>query len=861
VLLDLVERDDELARFRSWCDTAAGGRGRTVFIGGEPGIGKSALLHAALDDARGFGARVAIGRCDALSTPRSLGPFVEIAEQMGAAVAGDRDGLFTALLREFRSSSLCIIALEDAHWADGPSIELLGMLGRRAVDLPLVVIVTFRDHEIGADHPLRVVLGDLVSSGGTSLMTLRPLSIDAVATLAAANRTIDTAALHRVTGGNPFYVTEVLADDNAALPSTVRHAVLARASRLGADAGNVLDVVAVVPGRIEQWLLNAVLPDAGAAVAACITSGMLVAEVDHVWFRHELARLTIDSELSDDVRRDLHRRVAAELTERHADNARIAHHAIAAGDELAAAGASAEAAQAALATGGFEEAASHGQYAIGLGAFLDGDTVAIVQEVVARALAATSENDQAMQLAQEAAAHWHTIGNGRREAEALVTMAGAASGLGRASLALDAAGRAVNALEQVSPGRELAAAYVTMTELHMLNRDRDCAAEWGVKAAALSRLLGDFEWLGRALIQSAIADVMDGQLDAVEKIREGIGIGLHHDEAEVVSLGYRQLGSGFGELRRYDLAVPALLDGISWSADHGFEAHRRYDLAWLARCRFDLGDWPAAEALAREALSGSRSAGTTVFVALNTLGWLRARRGDDDVWPALDEALAIARQTGHLQRLWPVAVARAEAGWLAGDLDSHASLLHEVAAVASARRYPPALGELGAWLRRSGHGDVVAVESAAEPFASILRGDPLAASAGFLRIGCPYEAAMALVDTDATSSLRQALATFQRLGARPMSAIIADRLRIRGVRVGTSDDAAAPNVSPAVLSEREREVVRLVAAGFTNPQIASNLYISRKTAEHHVSNILVKLGVTTRTEAATMAVRLGIIDD
>jgi DNA-binding CsgD family transcriptional regulator/tetratricopeptide (TPR) repeat protein len=814
-----------------------------------------------LDDARGLGARVAIGRCDALSTPRSLGPFVEIAEQIGTAVVGDRDRLFAALLREFRASGLYVIALEDAHWADGASIELLGMLARRAVDLPLVVVVTFREHEVGAAHPLRVVLGDLVSSGGTSLMTLRPLSIDAVATLAALHRTIDVTALHRATGGNPFYVTEVLADDDAALPSTVRHAVVARASRLDADARAVLDVVAVVPGRIERWLLEAVLPDAGAALSACTSAGMLLADSDHVWFRHELARLAIDSELGDDMRRALHGRVAAVLTGGHADAARIAHHAIAAGDELAAAHASANAAQLALVAGGFEEAASHGRHALSLGGFLDDDTLAVVQEVVARAIRAGAENDLAMNLAQEAADHWRAVGNNRREAEALVTVADAAYGFGRSSVALDAARRAVDALAQYPPGHELAAAYVMMTEQHMLNRDRDRAAEWGAKAVELARSLGDFKWLGRALIQSAIAEVMDGHYEAIETVREGIGIGLHHDEPGVVSLGYRQLGSGFGELRRYDQAVPALVDGIAWSGDHGFEADRRYAVAWLARCRFDLGEWPAVEALAREALTGSRSAGTTVFVALNTLGWLRARRGDDDVWPALDEALAIARQTGHIQRLWPVAVARAEAGWLAGDLDSHVPLLHEVAKLSSAFRYPPAIGELGTWLRRAGHGDVVAGESAAEPFASMLRNDPLAAAAGFVRMGCPYEAAMALVDSDATSSLRQALVTFQNLGARPMSAIVVERLRSRGVRVGTSDHASASHGAPTALTEREHQVVRLVAAGFTNPQIAANLYISRKTAEHHVSNILVKLGVTTRTEAATVAVRLGIIDD
>ena len=852
----LLERDDEFARFRVWLDGAASGRGRVVFVGGEPGIGKSALVHVVLAQAREMGARVAVGRCDALSTPRSLGPFMEIAEALGTPTSGDRDGLFAALLRGVRSSGLVVAVVEDAHWSDGPSVELLALLGRRAVDLPLLVVVTLRDQELGADHPLRVVLGDLVASGSTSLVTLRPLSAEAVATLAATHDAIDGAALHRSTGGNPFYVTEVLAAVDDALPPTVRHAVVARASRLPNEARAVLDVVAVVPGRTERWLLDAVLPDAAGALAACTSSGMLVADDAHVRFRHELARLAIDADLGDDARCALHGRVAAELVGRHADAGRIAHHAAAAGDEQVSARASAGAARTAVANGGFEEAASHGRRALALHSLLDADTVADVREIVARAMAATAENDEAVHLAREAADHWHAVGDGRREAEALVTMAGAASGYGRAPLAIEAAQQAIDALRHEPPGRELASAYALMTALHMLDRDRAGAAAWGHKAIALARSLGDHESLGRALIQSGIAEVMDDRMDAIEQIREGMGVGHHHGLPGIVSLGYMQLGSGFGELRRYDEGVPALVDGIAWSGDHGLEAHRRYALAWLARCRFDLGEWDAAEAAARDALAGSRSAGTTVFVALNTLGWLRARRGDDDVWPALDEALAIARQTGQLQRLWPVAVARAETGWLAGAIGPHVPLLLEVAALAAARHHSVACGEIGVWLRRA---DALrgAPGDAAEPFASVLRGDPLGAAAGFLRVGCPYEAAMALVETDATPSLREALATFQRLGARPMSTVVAERLRARGA---LDTAASTPPLAATALSRREHEVLRLVAAGFTNQQIASALYISRKTAEHHVSSILGKLGAATRTEAASLALRSGIVD-
>ena len=174
-----------------------------------------------------------------------------------------------------------------------------------------------------------------------------------------------------------------------------------------------------------------------------------------------------------------------------------------------------------------------------------------------------------------------------------------------------------------------------------------------------------------------------------------------------------------------------------------------------------------------------------------------------------------------------------------------------------------AIGEIGYWLRQAGGAADVDVRGAAGPFAHSLADDHLGAAAAFRRMGCPYEAARELAATGDVASLREALATFRRLGAAPAAAAVASQLRALGARVparrASRADAPGPQ-RPGDLSEREVEVLRLVAAGFSNPQIATSLYISRKTAEHHVSNILAKLGVTTRTEAAAAAVRLGVVD-
>ncbi len=851
----LLERDAELARLETWLSDAAAGHGRVAFIGGEAGIGKTALVTTFVGQIDGR-ARVATGRCDALATPRALGPFLDAADALGVPAPEDRDGLLRSLLEDLRAGPPTLIVIEDAHWADDGTIELFAMLGRRAVDLPLLLVVTYREDEVTAEHPLRLTLGNLATASGAMWLGLRPLSPAAVQTLADAAG-VPAGDLYALTCGNPFYVTEALAVPAGTVPKTVRLAVLARATRLPPPARLVLDAVAVVPGRAEDWLVEALCAPPPGAIDDCVRSGVLVAEDGTYAFRHELARLAVELELAEGRRRELHGRAVAALADRPgADPARIAHHAEAAGDDVALARFGTEACRLAFARTAYREAAEHGQRALAVQHLLTPDEAAELKATVGYSLLARS--DEAVLLLRAAAEHWRQTGDGRREADALNLLSAALVAVGQTAESKAAGERAIEILEQHPPGRELAGAYLRLTSTYMLARDRDTAVMWGERAISLAGQLGDHTILGRAFVECGIADVMDGRFEGLSRVREGIEIGRRHDLPAIVSAGLLQTGSGCGEMRRYAEAVPALVEGAAFGAEHNLEYNRRYVVAWLGRCRFDLGQWDEAEAHSLDALAGSRSVLIARFVGLNTLGWLRARRGDGDVWPLLDEALELAQVTGHLQRLWPVSVARAEAGWLEDDLARHVPLLEEMLALALRCRHRIAVGEIGVWLTRAGRVALAPVERAAEPFASWLAGDHSGAAAGFRRMGCPYEAASALADRGDTSSLREALATFERLGAVPMADRVAAELRAHGVRVAARRAKAAAH--PSGLSDRELEVLTLVAAGFTNPQIAASLYISRKTAEHHVSNILAKLGVTSRTEAATAAVRLGITE-
>src|SRR3954454_18622160 len=279
----LLERAAELGALeRCLAAVRAERRGRLVLIAGEAGIGKTALVRAL----GAGGDRVLWGACDALHTPRPLGPLLDIAERAGGALAAAvADGaapgpLLAALAEDLRRPPPAVVVLEDLHWADEATLDVLRLLARRIESVPALVVATYRDDALGRGHPLRLALGELPREA-TDRLRLHPLSLEAVTAL-AGSAGVDAGPLHRRTGGNAFYVTEVVAAAGGAIPDTVRDAGLARAGRLPPDARAVLDAVAIVPLRAELWMLEALAGGELGGLDACLASGMLRGDRDEV---------------------------------------------------------------------------------------------------------------------------------------------------------------------------------------------------------------------------------------------------------------------------------------------------------------------------------------------------------------------------------------------------------------------------------------------------------------------------------------------------------------------------------------------------------------------------------------------------
>ncbi len=863
--MELLERDAHLAQLEEHRWQAAAGHGRVVFVGGEAGVGKTTLVD---DFARRIPETAVLrASCDALSTPGPLGPVRDLAPALGLqiaqlAVEGDaREQVFRAVLAALvaRPGPTVVIS-EDAHWADGASLELLRFLGRRIGGLHVLIVVTYRDDELGAMHPLRLVLGDLATEPAVFRLSLPPLSEAAVGRLAQGSGR-DPAALYQLTGGNPFFLTEALATEGESVPTSVGDAILARAARLSPAARAVLDITAVMGSTIDATLLLAVAGPVLDEADECLARGLLRTTGEGLSFRHELTREAVLTAIAPLRRRVLHGRVLAalrEAPESERDLARLAHHAEAAGDREAVLQFASAAAEQAAALNAHREAAA--QYARAL-RFADGLPPAERARLLERRSVAcylSDHGEEAIAARLEALDIWRSLGDRLKEGDSLRWLSHLYWHEGDAA---EAATAALEVLEPQPPGPELAMAYSNLAELRLLDLDLEGTLRWGNRAIALAEELGETETLVHALNNVGSARHYAGDEEGHEDLTRSLQLAraeglLDHASRALANLAFTTMLA-----MRLDEADRQLATAIDFAIEHDLDFRRGYLLATRAALRARQGSWDEAETEIHQLLRQPRLSSVTRMMALTTLGQVYARRGNHEAAATLDEALALADRTGKLLRLGPVRAARAEAALLLGDSRRALDEALAVRDLVFARGNCWDRGELAWLLWQAGDRDVP-THTLAEPYALQIGGDFAAAAAAWQRLGCPYDEACALAETDDPDLVLQATAIFEELAAKPASAKAIRRLRALGVpepRPLRRDPEVATRTSAEGLTTREREVLRLLAAGRTDREIADTLFISPRTASKHVGAILAKLEATSRAEAGIFALQRGLV--
>ena len=861
----LLEREETLAALEGLlAEVRAAGSGRLVWVGGEAGVGKSALLRC-FCGCQERPVRVLWGACDPLLTPRPLGPVLDIAEACGGELEelvarGARPYEVAAgLLRELRRRAPTIAVFDDVHWADEATLDVLRLLGRRASEAPALLLASFRDDELERAVQLRIVLGEV--AGQPRRLKVPPLSPAGIAELAAP-RGLDARELYRKTAGNPFYVTEVLGAPEEEIPDTVRDAVLARAARCSGEARRLLEAVAIVPGEVEMWLLEAIAPEQVGCVEECLRSGMLIATDGTVAFRHELAREAVERSVAPDRRLALHRTALAALAtppDGAPDPERLAHHAEAVGDRERVLRWAPEAAERAAVSGAHREAAA--QYARAL-LFADGvepDALAELLERRAAECLVTNESDDAIAALERGLELRRELGDQRGVAGTLASLALVTSHAGRPRDAEALVGEAVELAEPLGASRELARAYAAGAYLGMVFQDLEKTIDRGERAIELAETLHDTEILVHALTSVGTMLLVANRSDGKERLERALRLAQEAGLDPAAGRAFNNLVFRAGvRSRNFEVAERYVEPGIEFAQEHGLDL-------WLEGLRgnrmmldLDRGRWRQASDAATQLLADATCAPGTRVEALMVIGRVRRRYGDPDPREPLEEALALANSIGEPQLIYPTAAARAEMAWLDGDPQSMGEATNDALALALERADAWSVGELACWRWRAGLQDELPAEFVAEPYRLSIAGEWRSATERWRALGCPYEAALALADADDDTALCQAFDELSALGARPAAAIVARRLRERGVRGIRRGPRARTRENPAGLTARELEVLALLVEGLRNAQIAERLVVSEKTVDHHVSAILRKLDVRTRAQAAREATRLGL---
>lgn len=867
----LLERENTLKTLASLADGVSRGRGAVALVAGEAGIGKTALMDAfcaRVDDTH----VILQGGCDALFTPRPLGPIHDMGKMLGEPAmklisgGAHSSDLFAAIVEHLVDfDSPIAMVVEDTHWADYATLDFLKFLGRRISMMRVLLVMTYRDDEVGDDHPLKQVIGDLPPTY-THRLKLEPLSKQGVAKLATLyDADHPLPDLFDVSGGNPFFVTELLATHergSASIPASVKDAVAARLNRLAPAEREFLEIISIIPGATPTEILEPLFGADGELYAmAAIGRGLLVKDAGGALrFRHELARLATLSRLQAARQKEIHAQVLAAFEDAGfgAKYDLLMHHAAGAQDAPKVLHLAPLAATRAARMGAHREAAAHLATALQFIDHAEPELAAEIYEGWAyEAGISISIDNDVLDARRHAITLWRALGRMDKVGENLRWLSRLHWYRGESFEATRFSEEAVRTLESIPASAERAMAYSLRSQLHMLNDQMDESISWGERALALADEFDDVEVRIHALNNIGTARIFRGDRAGIPELEESLALSLKHGFHEHAARVYTNLGEYAVEFRDFPLAERILTEGIAFDIQYDLDTWTHYLVGRQAQLRLQQGRLRDAETIANGVIKIDKLTLLIKLPALTVLAKTKLRLGVDDADKTLAEAFENAMATDELQYIVPMRIAHLEAAWLKNAPDAAREHLDRLFSLGSDAMHAWRIGEVAVWATRFGVSPPTAfLENLPEPHAIEIDGRSEDAAEAWRKIGDPYQQALSLIH-GAENKPGKRLADAQRILLRIEALAAAgevERLaRVHGVlgelpRRRRGPYKAARN-HPVGLTKREQTILGYVAAGASNAEIADMLSRSQRTIEHHVSSILTKLNVSNRMEA------------
>jgi DNA-binding CsgD family transcriptional regulator len=826
-------------------------------VHGEAGIGKSALVRA-LHSRLPAEARLLIGYCDALSTPRALGPFKDLTGSVGRALtealrSGERDAVMPALYDELVGGMPTVLVVEDVHWADEASTDTLRYLARRIEALPVCLVLTYRDDGLDAGHPLTQLLGDLGHADGVVRLSLARLSREAVAALAEGSA-LHAGDLHALTDGNPYLVTELLASaDGSGVPPSVVDGVLGRLHALPEDVQALVEQLAVLPEPAPEPLVDALAPGRWRSLAAAESAGLLTVGGGIVAFRHELTRRAVVDALSGALRSDLNRRALRALEELPGtDLSRLVHHALECADVDAVVRHGPAAAREASLSGAHRESAAHFRTVLEHEERFTVDERARLWEELAVELYTIGIGSEIREAQRRAVALYRSLGDPRRLAVSLRWLSRLSWFAGDRAAAEQAAHECTHVAAGSGDDGLVAMALSNESQLAMLANDSTAAIPLARQAIDLARRVGDARVLSHALNNLGTSLARVGE-DGVTPLRESIAVARSVGDHEDMCRAYVNLAWSLLDHDDVAEAESVLREGLEVAERVEFLAFYQYMRAVWARLRLSQGEWADALRAAGEAGHDNQPA---YCVSIGIRAAIEARTGSGDPVRTVREGWECATRLNELERTGPMACVALEVAEHTGEEAVPIEQLVETYAEARRLADHGITAQLAYRLGARGHPvDLDELEGLSKTWPSAYALQALGRSDEAARVwhdaGCPYQEAVALTECDDADQRLAGLALLDALGAEATARLVRKRLREDGVVRVPRGPATRTRANPAGLTERQVEVLELVAEGCTNAEIARRLVLSVRTVDSHVAAVMQKLGAGTRQEAAS----------
>ena len=860
---DLIERAEFLNSLEMKFNSVAEGEGHCILLSGEAGIGKTSLIKVFCQDKKND-CKIYHGTCDALFTPRPLAPIYDIIMQMRGdnnLDATNSSALFSQLFHEIENQHrTTLIVIEDIHWADEATLDLIKSFARRIHRLRCLFILTYRDNEILDNHPLRNVLGQLPPDSFTRLQ-LSPLSKEAVEKM-AVQRGYKGEDVFSISGGNPFYVTEILASYSPGVPDNIKDAILSVYLQQEKGTKNAWEICSVIPEGLEINRFAKIKSSLDAEMDHCFALRIIIVKNDRVIFKHELYRRTIEGSLSPFKRITLNKKILdlfLESFEQEGEIERIVHYAKNANENKVVVKYAPIAARQAASMGAHIEASKLFLTAIEYSDGNDAEQMVEFYESYAYECYLTNQVKDAIIYQGKAL----KIRQQKNEIEQAGNNLRLLSRLwwfdGNRQEAEKYGKQAIEILESQPPSKAKAMAYSNMSQLKMLSDETAECVGWGNKAIEMAKELKDNEIRCHAMnnVGSALWKTNSSREKGREMLFESLDIALENSFHEHAARAYSNIGTIYLLFKEYELARPILEEGINYCEERNLDASKNYKLYVKAKIFFETGDWRQASSILENLLSNPSQLGSVKIFALTVLAIIKIRKGDEDALVYLDEAKLLALKTKEHTRIILVMIAELEYEWLTGKKRITEEELQLSIELVKKIDNNFLNSEFAFWLKKVRKKDLD-ISGLYEPY-KLLKEGKIKLAVGFWETkGCPFEMALALFAGN-EDDMKKALLILQQIGANAVCERMKMEMRAGGIKKIPRGLRESTKTNPAQLTNRELDILQLLQKGIQNKEIAGALFISPKTADHHISNILFKLDVNSRSKAVAEAVRLGIL--